>query len=247
MQQVSTHCVVNQYRGHEPLATNPLQAMHVHPFGTVLSNDRFNKYGTIEHAYTGKHHKNLTVWQEIKWVGKAIASFLCCNGTRWAEDYEFKTLTRANIREALDFDVDLRDIAADMGLADSTITSALSSIDANASATAQVIVNTASINSDLIDAAKSENKLAYKLANRRVRRRRQVSTRLVVALVNKARSKYFIHEDTDSNRAIIAHYLRRSMKEHNFRECDIPIHCDYAVDTFFHVSQSYRRLSWRKN
>jgi len=247
MQQASTNCVVNQYSGVDSIAINPLEAMHVHPFGTVLSHDKFDKYGVIKHTYTGQHHKGLTLWQDIKWVGVAIASFFCCKGTRWAEDYEFKALTRANIREAMDYDIDLRDVASDMGLADSTITSALLSVEQNATAIRTLITNSSATNSDLVDAAKSENKLAYTLANRRFRRRRQVSTRLVVALVNKARSKYAIFDDTESNRAIIAHYLRRSMKEHNFRDCDIPIHCDYAVDTFFHVSQSYRRLTWRKN
>jgi hypothetical protein len=251
--------MANQYASRELLASNPHQALHVHPFGKVLQHDVGNKYGTIDHCHIPVDHKELTFLQEIKYVWISLKSFFCCD-LGAPDDYVFDTLTRNNIKEHMDFDIDLRDIVSDMGIAESAISTASAIVDdvvttqlAQRSCRQPMLTTGGASNTQASSDPRrdevvwNEHKLIHKLKNRRQKRHRQVSTKLVVALVNRARSKYANMTDCESNRSIIAHYLRRCMKEYNFRDCDIPIHCDYATDTFFSVPNATKRLKWKRS
>lgn len=65
------------------------------------------------------------------------------------------------------------------------------------------------------------------------RRRRRVIAHCVVALINRVRAKYFRLENTNANKRMVASYLLKLMREHNFRTADIHLHVSYAVDLYF--------------
>ena len=173
------------------------------------------------------------------------------------EEYIFRCKVVNTVRQNLHMDVDLRDITKDMGdvvslherraVVEKQFASLPKPVDPDVESVTSVdLYGHFSDNGDFVPHSSErdqpveamkivENNFKNKLRRRNYRRRTRVLPRVVVALVHRLRAKFSTLTDTPSNRLMASDYLRRTLREFNFRDSDIAIHVDYAVLVYFLV------------
>lgn len=174
-----------------------------------------------------------------------------CNLSDWMQMYQdAERLVRTNdIIDYTNQTVAVSNLVDDTSSASSvggSNTSHHSSIDGIVRS--DVDYHTASTDLSGLDVSEYQDNLvrgvSHRIVRRAYRRRRRVMAYGVVCLINKARAKYFNLDDNPANRKLLGQYLTKIMRERNFRDCDIPLHVNYAVDCYFTIPSHYRPTQW---